>query len=165
MPKRCVKCGSVWTLDLARCAFCGGPSVDQPAPPPVELPPPRRRTSAPGPAPERGAPPSRGLPDVDFFGAPPDFPILAGLAAILVCGILPATVLLSGHRGPALAACALLLPLPALAWRAGFRAESRGRPAGLSSSDAAPVVQTLGLIALAVLLGEGVLLAAFVIFA
>lgn len=173
MPKRCVNCGSVWTLDLARCAFCGGPAVDQPVPPPVELEPPRRRAAAPGGAPGRAAPPpppasdpaGRGLPAADFFGAPPDFPTLTGLAAILVCGILPATVLLSGHRGLALAACGLLLPLPSFAWLAGLRAETQGRLAGLPLPDAAPVVKTLALIALAVLLGQAAILAALVIFA
>lgn len=170
MPKRCVNCGSVWTLDVARCAFCGGPAVDQPVPPPVSLKPPLRRAPAPErpPAPLHppDAPPApRGVPELDFFSAPPDVSILAGLATILICGLLPAALLLSGHRGLALAACALLLPLPFAAWLSGLRAQTRGRLAGLPPSGSGSVAQTLGVIALAVLLGESALLAALVLLA
>lgn len=170
MPKRCVNCGSVWTLDVARCAFCGGPAVDQPAPPPVPLKRPLRRAPAPERSPgpihrpeEHPAP--RGIPGSDFFGAPPDVSILAGLATILICGLLPVVLLLSGHRGLALAACAFLLPLPFAAWLSGLRAETQGRFAALPPSGTGPVAKTLGVIALAVLLGESALLAAMVLLA
>jgi hypothetical protein len=132
---------------------------------PAAAPEPSRAPAAVAEAPARASGPSADAARVApaRWDVPPLLPLVLGLAALAVCGILPPAVRMSGQQTLALLACGLLAPLPPLAWIVGLKYEGRCRERGLAPDGMATAGKILGVVATVLLVFEFAVFAILVI--